>query len=279
MSKSVRFESEWEQAGFVKLPRPVLYHPELSQGAKLLYAALAGHAWEDEACWPGQEGLAVNLGAAVSTVRRWTRELEQAGLIAVEQRGMHLTNRYVLLSHSPMSVPDRSRVSGQDRPPMSDEVEAEGIETESNSCDEVEEVFAHYLSAFPNKRQKKADEGQRKVIRNALKVATADELKRCIDACACSDWHQRRGEHENRAGGKHNSLSLILAPKSRGANYPSGRTQREQIDYWLARESKGGMSGEERERRIEEWVEARNIYANGEGPDPGATPWEKESTE
>ncbi|NUQ70426.1 MAG: helix-turn-helix domain-containing protein [Chthonomonadales bacterium] len=251
---------------------------------KLVLLALADHAHDDGECWPGKRHLLIKTGLKdEATLRRHFRKLEEAGLMLTEKRsredGSQASNRYRLIL--PPSPPVSAYPPSRNQPTHEPLVETEGSNEPSNSCGgEVEEVFQHYLSAFPNKRQKKADEGQRKTIRNALQHGSVGELKRCIDACAGSDWHQKRGEYASRKGGKHNSLSLILAPKTRGANYPSGRSQREQIDYWLAREeSTGGMSGEERERRIEEWVEARNRYANGEGPDPGATPWEKESTE
>lgn len=255
----------------------VIEKSESTRGARCVMFAIANHADEYGGnCWASVETLARESRLSERGTQYALRQLIESGELEQTGESPFGTRVYRIrgVQETTGGVQEPAEIVSEVAPKPSLEPSKE-----SNSCDEVEEVFAHYLSAFPNKRQKKADEGQRKVIRNALKVATADELKRCIDACACSDWHQRRGEHENRAGGKHNSLSLILAPKSRGANYPSGRTQREQIDYWLARESKGGMSGEERERRIEEWVEARNRYANGEGPDPGATPWEKESTE
>jgi hypothetical protein len=137
---------------------------------------------------------------------------------------------------------------------------------------EVTEIFAHYLAAFPRKRQTKADEGQRKVIRKALEVADADEIKRCIDLCAASEWHQKEGIYKNRAGGKHDALSLILAPKTRGSNYPSGRSQREQIDFWLGRDdTPTGPTQAERD----EWNLAIAHFQNGDGPDPGPAPWRK----
>lgn len=254
--KTVEFEDGWDQGGYVQLPNALLFSG-LSDGAIRLWAALAYHAREKEECWPGQAGLAKNLGCSEARVRARLKELEEAGLIEVRRPGQGKVNRYRLIRRS-----RTSKNGGLEPPKPLDEVDKSEVEVvfkETTSCDEVDSVFQHYLSAFPNKRQKRADEGQRKVIRNALKFGTADELKACIDANAASDWHQKRGADANRDGGKHNSLSLILAPKRPGPNYPSGRSQREQIDYWLARAgTTGGLSEQDRERIRSEWVEARN---------------------
>lgn len=264
VDRAVRYEDAVEQEGYVQLPRVVLYNRDLSHGAKLLYAALRGFAWQDESCWPGQERLAESLGVTVKTVQRWIGELSDAGLVRIERRGLARTNRYVLPQ---LSDPDATPVSYQDTTPMSHKVETEKVETATKG---IEEVWDHYLSAF-NPRRKEPDAGQRKIIADALKVASVDELRTCIDACAASDFHQQRGDGQ-KAGRKHNRISDILKPK-RASQYGSGYTQRERIDFWLDRSgSTGGLTEEERERIRSEWVEARNKWAEGNGPDPGPRP-------
>lgn len=264
--KTVQFEDAVEQQGFVQLPRAVLLNKEISHGAKLLWAVLAGFAWQDECCYPGQQRIADDLGVSIRTMRTWLRELEKAELVTVIRRGLKKTNLYLLRK---VADPDRKQAADQERQQVADKVEAEEVEAETTNGGVVDEVFRHYLNAFPNKRQKKADEGQRKTIRNALEFGTADELKTCIDACAASDWHQKRGKYEGRDGSKHNSLSLILAPKTRGKNYPSGRSQREQIDYWLARTEDPAPTDQtawdDYNRRLAD-------YQLGEGPHPGEPP-------
>jgi hypothetical protein len=239
---------------------------------KLVLLALADHADDEGLCWPGNKRVMEKAGLkSDGALRAQYRKLEEAGILRREAQfredGSRTSNRYWLELHPPgVNEPD---------PRLDDAGLEPSIEPtqEVSNGDEVEEVFAHYLAAFPNKRQKQADAGQRKVIRNALEFGTVEELKRCIDANAASDWHQKRGGEANRSGAKHNSLSLILAPKTRGPNYPSGRSQREQIDYWLAREpAPAGPS----QKEIDEWNLANARFVNGDGPDPGPSPWEKE---
>ena len=83
--------------GFVQLPRAVLFHPNLSDGAKVLFGALLSYAWQDGSCFPGQARLADDLGVTERTIRNRLRELEAAGVLRVKQRGQGRTNVYLLL--------------------------------------------------------------------------------------------------------------------------------------------------------------------------------------
>lgn len=247
---------------------------------KLVLLALADHAHDDGECWPGKRHLLIKTGLKdEATLRRHFRKLEDAGLLLTEKRsrddGSQASNRYRLIL--PPSPPVLAYPPSRNQPTREViEPETEGSKEPSKGLrGDAREIYDLFVATF-NPRRTEPDEGQLKIIADALKVATFDEVQRCISLAAESDWHQKRGEFANRPGKKHNTLSAILKPKQR-SQYGDGYTQRERIDFWLDRaDESGGMSAEERERRIEEWVEARNKFANGEGPDPGATPWEKE---
>lgn len=86
----------------------------------------------------------------------------------------------------------------------------------------IDEVWAHYVRVL-KPREKTAGDEERKIIREALRVATVAECKRAIDACASSGFHM--GENDKRR--KYNSLSQILKAK------PPRYTTRERIDFFL----------------------------------------------
>lgn len=96
--------------------------------------------------------------------------------------------------------------------------------------DPVLDVWQHYVTVM-KPRHAGLDPQQRATIRDALKVGTVSELKRCIDGCAASDFHM--GKNDRRR--KYNSLTQILKAK-RG-----GRTVREQIDFFLDLAEKSGV--------------------------------------
>lgn len=67
---------------------------------KFVLVVLADYADEARSCYPGQERIAANTGASVSTVRRALARLEHRGLIVRERRqrrdGSRTSDRYVL---------------------------------------------------------------------------------------------------------------------------------------------------------------------------------------
>ncbi len=84
------------RAGFTALPNAVLLATTLSRDARLLYALLLHHAWQDRHCFPSHATLATELGAGETMVRAYLCELEHAGLITRYRRGQGRTNVYVL---------------------------------------------------------------------------------------------------------------------------------------------------------------------------------------
>ena len=82
--------------GFTQVPNFILTKKDLSVGAKLAYAMLLKYAWANEACFPGQLTLAEDMGAAERSVRTYLKELEQADLLEIKQRGLGKTNLYRL---------------------------------------------------------------------------------------------------------------------------------------------------------------------------------------
>lgn len=82
--------------GFTQVPNFILTKNDISVGAKLGYAMLLKYAWGDDACFPGQAKLAIDMGAAERSVRTYLKELESAGLLEIERRGLGKTNLYKL---------------------------------------------------------------------------------------------------------------------------------------------------------------------------------------
>src|ERR1700722_8247440 len=104
--------------GFTMVPNVVLTNPKLSVGAKLAYAMVLKYAWDNNFCFPGQLRLAEDMGAGERSVRTYLKELETAGLLEIEQRGLGKTNFYRLFATGDKTVGRRRRPAnsaGQDR--------------------------------------------------------------------------------------------------------------------------------------------------------------------
>ena len=82
--------------GFTQVPNFILTKKDVSVGAKLAYAMLLKYAWDNDACFPGQLKLAEDMGAGERSIRTYLKELETAGILEIEQRGLGRTNLYRL---------------------------------------------------------------------------------------------------------------------------------------------------------------------------------------
>jgi hypothetical protein len=100
---------------------------------------------------------------------------------------------------------------------------AGGGSGEGTTLGPIETVWAHYVEVM-KPRHKELDEQSRKIIRDALKVATVEECCRAIDGNKASNWHQ--GQNEKRR--KYNKLGQILKGRPR-----QNETTRDRIDFFL----------------------------------------------
>lgn len=104
---------------------------------------------------------------------------------------------------------------------------------------DVDAVLAHFAEVM-RPRRKEFGEQERAIVRDALKVASVEELCDCITSCERSDFHMKRGayaSHPPGPGRKYNRVSDIFRGRQ------GTRTTREQVDMFLDRlTSDGGGS-------------------------------------
>ena len=82
--------------GFTQLPNFILRNPEISVGAKTVYALLLSYAWHNNLCFPGQDRLAEDIGLTRPRVTQLLSELQECNLIEIERRGQGKTNFYTV---------------------------------------------------------------------------------------------------------------------------------------------------------------------------------------
>ena len=82
------------RGGFTQVPNFILEHPNLSIGAKVIYAMFLRYAWHNNLVFPGQQRLADAIGMSVSRVNDFVKELEKAKLVEITRRGQGRTNHY-----------------------------------------------------------------------------------------------------------------------------------------------------------------------------------------
>jgi AraC-like DNA-binding protein len=94
--EQIVIENEMLRAGFAAMPYMVLRDTRLSVGARLAYAVLLMYAWQEGACFPGQERMAADMGVSSRHLRRYLQELENSSYVRVEQQGLNKPNRYMI---------------------------------------------------------------------------------------------------------------------------------------------------------------------------------------
>lgn len=82
------------QKGFTIVPNLLFVLKGLSHGARLTYVLLLKYAWKEGSCFPGIDRLAEELEVERKSVMRYTRELQDRGLITIKRRGLGKTNVY-----------------------------------------------------------------------------------------------------------------------------------------------------------------------------------------
>lgn len=169
------------------------------------------------------------------TIRRAIKDAKDSGFLLIEQKGgQDRVNHY--------------RISDSMRPDCPLEAatltssleEAETTQRENGSKEEekeaVEGVWGYYVKLF-KPRRKEIDKTQRKVIVDALKVASPKECCVAIRELHKSDYHQKRGEHRDRDGKKYRDITYALKGRPR-----LGESTRSRIDAWLDEAETGGKA-------------------------------------
>jgi len=82
--------------GFTQVPNFILKDPALSVGAKVAYAMFLSYAWNNDSCFPGQDKLAADMGMSRPRVTQLISELQDAGLVSIQRRGLGKTNIYTI---------------------------------------------------------------------------------------------------------------------------------------------------------------------------------------
>ena len=82
--------------GFTQVPNFILRDPDLSVGAKVVYAMFLSYAWHNNLCFPGQDRLAHDIGMTQPRIAQLIAELQKAGLVDIERRGQGKTNVYTI---------------------------------------------------------------------------------------------------------------------------------------------------------------------------------------
>lgn len=80
------------------IPEWLEVRPDISVGAKLIYARLCRYAGKDGFAYPGIDAIAEAVGMNDRSVKRYTKELRDNNLIEVEQRGLGRSNVYRFLN-------------------------------------------------------------------------------------------------------------------------------------------------------------------------------------
>jgi len=81
--------------GWAAVEHSILRDPNLSSGAKVVYAILRGHNGR-MGCFPAQKTVAEEMAVSTRTVQRYLKELMDAGHVHVRRLGQGRTNRYTL---------------------------------------------------------------------------------------------------------------------------------------------------------------------------------------
>lgn len=98
------------------IPQWLECRPEISPGAKIVYARMCRYAGRNGRCNPRQGVLAKTIGLGERQARTYIKELEEFSLIESERLGLGKSNIYKFLAHEWMFAdPERQDTADQER--------------------------------------------------------------------------------------------------------------------------------------------------------------------
>ena len=111
------------------IPQWLECRPEISPGAKLVYARMCRYSGRNGKCNPRQGVLAKTIGLGERQARTYIKELEEYFLIGSERLGLGKSNVYKFLSHEWMFAdPERQDTADQERNDASDQEQQDAAE-------------------------------------------------------------------------------------------------------------------------------------------------------
>lgn len=223
---------------------------------KLVLLCLADHADADGECWPALDLICERTGVSRSYAQDTIRTLALEDKLIersprFRENESQSSNLYRLLMADSSERDSEAKLSagraggpggqgpqgpggqGPQNPqiePLREEGSTPTPPAEAQAPDPVAVVWSHYVNVM-EPRSREIDPETRRLINDALKVATATELCRAIDGCRSSGFHM--GENAKRK--KYNRLSQIIKGR-RGRE-----TTRERIDFFIDLADKAGV--------------------------------------
>jgi DNA-binding transcriptional ArsR family regulator len=209
-----------------------------SSTEKAVLVALADFANPDgEGIYPGIERIQRMTSLSRRSVQRSIRALEERGFVRATGRRQSGTIEYEMpgVGASEWRVGGATVAPDPLGEPSGDDVERTGTRkpAPSDEAAAIERVWACYVEVM-EPRSKTLDLQTRKLIRNALKVASADECCGAIRGCKSSDFHM--GVNDRRR--KYNTISHILKGRM------GKDTTRERVDFFLDLAAKAGVASD-----------------------------------
>jgi hypothetical protein len=142
----------------VFLPDVVLANPNLSCGAKLLWARLARYAGVNGVCFPSCQTLGTDLGCSARQVQRYIAELVDAGFITAKQRGFNKSNTYTFIWHPDLEDPPRKGPHSATDSSSCSTTDAAACLSATDASSSISATPVSYLREVKRKIEKQAEE-------------------------------------------------------------------------------------------------------------------------
>lgn len=194
----------------------VLRESDEKLGRRLVLLALADYAQDDGTnAWPSIDSIAHKARVSRRQTLRCLRELEAAG--SIEREGLTSAKtvlwRVVMKGDNMSPCQDVTGDKSVHEEPETDENVTQPVIEEPSSTpvvpteDPVERIFDYWRKVMKHPGAQ-LDDGRRRTIEKALKIATPHECAQAIRGCSRSEFHRATGQY--RGGTVYDKLSLIL---------------------------------------------------------------------